>query len=373
MNRRIVTLTHEFFPYRGGIATWVQSFANAAVHRGHDIEVWCPDDPALDPGAFAYRVRGMPVPGGQSWRSRIALGRHLAKTRPDWQDAVLLLPEPGPIRTWMYLQMTRIRLPERVFVVLHGTEILRFTAFPHRRALFRRLLHRCERIGVVSEHNRRLLIKQFPALADRTVTTYGAVQDKVYEDVSGAVDRPASDKVVLLTVGRISPRKGQMEVIEALGRLPIDLRHNVVYRVVGPTNSERYLRRLRRAAHRYRVSVEFTGAVPDAALADQYRRADIFIMASRKYWSSIEGFGLVYLEAGIHGLPVIAHRTGGVEEAVLHERTGLLVEPHDRDGLAAAIERLAGDRQHRTRLGMAGRQWALSFSWQKTVDTLFGP
>jgi glycosyltransferase involved in cell wall biosynthesis len=87
---------------------------------------------------------------------------------------------------------------------------------------------------------------------------------------------------------------------------------------------------------------------------------------------SVEGFGLVYLEAGAHGLPVIAHDIGGVPEAVVHEETGLLVQPGDTPALTAAFSRLIADAALRHRLGTAGRIRASQSSWHRSAQALFG-
>ncbi len=69
-----------------------------------------------------------------------------------------------------------------------------------------------------------------------------------------------------------------------------------------------------------------------------------------------EGMGVAVLKAAAAGVPVVAFAAGGVQEAVAHEVTGLLVAPGDVDGLALAITRLLDDKSMRTRLGEAGRE-----------------
>jgi glycosyltransferase involved in cell wall biosynthesis len=101
---------------------------------------------------------------------------------------------------------------------------------------------------------------------------------------------------------------------------------------------------------------EFLGAV--AALAD------IFVLPSL-----VEGLPLALGEAMALGKPVVASRINAVPEAVDHERNGLLVEPLDAAGLAAAIGRLAGSLDLRERLGCAARETiATRFDARHTVD-----
>jgi glycosyltransferase involved in cell wall biosynthesis len=113
-------------------------------------------------------------------------------------------------------------------------------------------------------------------------------------------------------------------------------------------------------AHRLGVAgaVHFHGAVPVDDLPRRLADADIavqtsvFIPEDRQ----VEGVPNAILEAMAMGLPVVATRHGGIPEAVLHERTGLLVDEHDVAGLAAALARLAADPALAARLGRAGRE-----------------
>ncbi|MGE3277955.1 MAG: glycosyltransferase family 4 protein [Vicinamibacterales bacterium] len=105
-------------------------------------------------------------------------------------------------------------------------------------------------------------------------------------------------------------------------------------------------------------AVSFTGALTDAARDAAYRSARVFAMPSTG-----EGFGLVFLEAMRHGLPCVA-APGAAEEIVLHGRTGLIVSPGDREGLASALADLLGDPGSCARLGEAG---ALRVSAEFTV------
>ena len=84
-------------------------------------------------------------------------------------------------------------------------------------------------------------------------------------------------------------------------------------------------------------------------VADLLGACDVFVLPSRH-----EGLGVAALEAMALGCPVVASRVGGLAEAVVHERTGLLVRPGDASALAEALARILGDAALRARLGAAG-------------------
>ena len=85
----------------------------------------------------------------------------------------------------------------------------------------------------------------------------------------------------------------------------------------------------------------------------------------------MEGFGFVYLEASAYGLPIIANRTGGVEDAVLDKKTGLLSEPKDLENLTKNFRTLISDENYRKMLGQNGIQWASSHNWENTAKKLY--
>jgi phosphatidylinositol alpha-1,6-mannosyltransferase len=76
-----------------------------------------------------------------------------------------------------------------------------------------------------------------------------------------------------------------------------------------------------------------------------------------------EGFGIVYLEASAHGLPVVAGEAAGALDAVVPGTTGLLVDPTDHVRVADAIASLLRDRRRADALGRAGREYAARFAW----------
>jgi glycosyltransferase involved in cell wall biosynthesis len=85
--------------------------------------------------------------------------------------------------------------------------------------------------------------------------------------------------------------------------------------------------------------------------------------------ATMEGLGIILLQAGASGVPVVASAAGGIPEAVVHEETGLLVPPGDAGALASAISSLLADDAKRKALGQAGRKRVREvFSVSKMVE-----
>lgn len=369
----IFLITHEFYPRRGGIATFAEEIAKASASLGYDLEVWAQSVPSNAPEKpWPFRLRRLPLKGTHDLWCQLRLAAQVVRARRRLRHAIVYLPEPGPMLTMMLLQFFHAFRPGRLVLTFHGSEILKFARSPLRRTLARRLIGHATRISTLTHYTQELLLTHFPEAADKIHLTPGALRT----DFAVVPPRRAAsrDKVVVLTVGRLHPRKGQLLTLEALQMLAPDVRSRLEYWIVGGQSKNNYESILRATAARAPdLAVRFLGNLPDDELSDVYERADIFAMTSVNHRHSIEGFGLVYLEASAHGLPVVAHDVGGVAEAVVDGVTGLLVPPHRPAQLAAAFEQLVFDPGLRRRLGEAGREWAQRNCWRKSAEALFQP
>lgn len=368
----IFLITHEFYPKRGGIATFTEEIARAGATLGYDVEVWAQSAPPQTEKTWPFRLRRLPLRGSHDLSCQVQLARELIRHRRDLRHATVYLPEPGPMLTMMLLQFFHAFRPHRLVLTFHGSEILRFSDSPVRRALARRLIRHASRVSTLTKFTQELLLSHFPEAAEKMFLTPGALRSDF------AVVRPKSippgRKTVVLTVGRLHPRKGHLATLHALQLLPPPIRSRIEYWIVGAHGKPKYESALRSAAAKHPdLQVRFFGNIPDQELSDLYDRADIFAMTSINLEHSVEGFGLVYLEAAAHGLPVIAHNVGGVSEAVLDGRTGLLVPPDRPLQLAAAFEKLIHDPALRHELGAAGREWAARNCWKESAAALFSP
>jgi phosphatidylinositol alpha-1,6-mannosyltransferase len=107
--------------------------------------------------------------------------------------------------------------------------------------------------------------------------------------------------------------------------------------------------------------ITFAGRLSDDRLAREYATANLFALPGRHRTGTKaqgEGFGLVFVEAGAAGLPVVAGAGGGADDAVEHDVSGLLVDPHDIGAVAGAIVRVLTDSELARRLGEGGRRLA---------------
>ncbi|MGZ4199220.1 MAG: glycosyltransferase family 4 protein [Thermoleophilia bacterium] len=166
---------------------------------------------------------------------------------------------------------------------------------------------------------------------------------------------------LIVCVGRLVARKGQDMLIAALADLDGGF-PDVKLALVGGGRLADELRR-QAAAAGVADRVHLPGEVSDDELRLWLQAADIFAAPSRTRLRGleVEGFGIVYAEAALTGLPVVAGRSGGAPEAVVEGETGFVVDAHTPDELSAALRRLLSmSSEERQQMGAAGRRLALS-------------
>lgn len=176
-------------------------------------------------------------------------------------------------------------------------------------------------------------------------------------------------KQILLSVSRLVARKGFDMVLGALPRI-LKKFPNTLYVIGGKGPDEARLKKIVARDSRLKRAVQFIGFVEDQDLPFLYNLADIFLMPSRfiQEKGDVEGFGMVFLEAGACGLPVVGGNSGGVPEAIQDGKTGFLVDPRNPQDLAEKVIKLLGDEKLRQKMGEAGKSWAREmFNWEKIV------
>ena len=169
----------------------------------------------------------------------------------------------------------------------------------------------------------------------------------------------------LISVGNLKPRKGYHLSLQAFARVQRSL-PQARYQIVGGGPGGGYHEQLLALIRRHDIrGVEFVGSVGAQDLASYYRSSSAFALLSQEHRFAFEGFGLVFLEAGGYGLPVVGSRTGGIPDAVRDGETGFLLSAEDVEGSAEAILRLLVDRDLSQRMGRAGRALAESLTWTR--------
>ncbi len=196
---------------------------------------------------------------------------------------------------------------------------------------------------VPSPHIKSVLVSQYDVPESRIhVARPGIAQPDHALGNGGAEALPP----LILSVGILHPRKGHDVLIKALAMIAdLDWRATIV----GTPWEDGYDRVLQQqiAQSGLAARIELAGRVSDATLAGLYCQAHLFALATR-----YEGYGIVFNEALVHGLPIVSCRTGAVPDTVPAD-AGVLVDRDDPSAFAAALRLVLADRAYRDRMAAA--------------------
>jgi phosphatidylinositol alpha-1,6-mannosyltransferase len=357
---RVLLATPDFPPMSGGIQ---QLLSQLVRHAPWDTTVVCFADAgheATDAGVPAHVIRTSRAPDHRLSILRLAgaTAREIRRRRPELVLSGHIVVAPAVLAT-----TRRPRRPAAQFV--YAKEL------GGRPSVARRVLPRMQLTLTISDYSRELAVAAgAPRERVRLVLPGGGIE-------TAGSPRSAAQAPLVVTVARLEDRYKGFDVVMRAMPLVRSQVADARWVIVGDgtLRTELYA-----TARRWGLGdcVSFAGAVDDETRDDILRRASVFVMPSRvpAGRGAGEGFGIVYLEAGAAGLPVVAADEGGATSAVLDGVTGLLCDPRDHVAVADRIVRLLTDPELARRLGEAGRVRQQQLSWERMareVDAVIRP
>lgn len=375
---RLLILTSEFPPFKGGIGTYARELAQAAQDAGHDVTVVAPDfhqdctdyDQQCSFEVIRYpdgapNMRGLPKRIAMTFKVAAA-GRYDIVHAADWPFFI-------PLRL-----LSQRRAPRRV-LTLHGSEI-RYMQAPKRRLVLD--LMRFWTPGWASwisnsRYTHDLALAAFPLtevdakpvpLGVSEAWTRARIDRRQARSALGIAD----DALVILSLGRVVARKGHLVLAEALSMLPSSISRRLEWWIAGPQLDERYAAELRSRAGSLEVRTILLGALPEEEVKLRMAAADLFCLPGYREGDAVEGFGLVFLEAAAFGVPSVATTSGGIPDAIDDSVTGLLVPERDAPALAEALHAMLSDDALRGRMSDAALARAERSTWAHVMRDTYG-
>jgi len=344
----------------GGIEGRVEGYVKELPKRGIRADVL-----ALSPdyksrigalwGARQYELSSKPT---RALRSLMATERILQNRN---LDSVFLIS--GAITLYGNALLAESRLMHRRTAVLfYGKDILQA-----RRGLLGRIMMR---LSILLSNavftNSRFTASLLPSLARKKQRElYPSVDPRLSSE--GLQDLGTRNRI--LFVGRLIKRKGADDLIDAFRLISEDF-PDWSLDIVGDGSERKRLERLV-ADLGLGMRVEFFGSLTGKALHDRYRLCDIVVMPSKRLSDDVEGFGTVFLEAGVFGKPSVGTFSGGIPESIVSGETGFLVREGDAKQLGKALKNLLSDPDLRSRMGRKARERVLKdFTWERSTRRL---
>lgn len=368
MKRLIVTL--EYPPQIGGIANYVYNLAKHLPPE--EVVVYAmPDKQAKDFDSQnswpTYRLKPY---WSFVWPHWLRLFFQISTLVSAEKIEMLYVNHVLPVGYVAYLIKKFKKVPYTLF--LHGTDIGMASSTPSKRKKFIQLCMNASAVVVNSEFLKNKLLSVVENLSNVRVL-YPCPSDNFLEVVKNQeeVDLLKSQlalngKRVIITVARVAEAKGYPHLVrfmpEILKQVP-----NTVWLIVGDGPKMNEVVAMVQKNNLQNV-VRFLGAVAPADLSKYYHLADLFVLLTHKDENREEGWGTVFLEAAACGLPVVAGRVGGVEEAVVDKQTGMVVDIFQEKETVGAIVKLLTDKELAHTMGVAGQtRVKQNFKWSNEI------
>ena len=363
----IIITTQCFFPEIGGIESLMTGMADAMSNVGKDVLVLADGKETANDESKKYKVKRFS--GWKPYRRRrkaIYLKKFIENNNIEAIYA----------DSWKSVEHLKL-VNVKIIVLAHGTEIPKkyfdkFYAFLNikKRRIIKSYAN-CQKIAANSAYTRDLMIASLKINSDKIKIIHPGID--IYEDFISKKDRENVKNLIkdaspiITTLARVEKRKGHKFVINAISELKSKF-PNMLYLVAGRGP---YLDEIKKYVELLGLekNVIFLGWITEPEKSLVLQSSDIFIMTPSQVGESIEGFGMVFIDAAFHGIASIGTLSGGISDAVIDNKTGLLCEEGNQASITENIDKLLSNKELRVELGKNGRERARrEYSWNAKVS-----
>jgi len=265
---------------------------------------------------------------------------------------------------WKSLEL--IKTDKKKFCLIHGKEI----NHPKGSSLNKRVikvLNNVEKVIANSEYTKNLAInnginKDKVKVINPGVTPVKELNKKSLEKVESLLKIKTPR---LITVSRFDKRKNHEKIIMALRNLK-QIYPEIVYICVGYGDEEENIKKLVKELN-LTSQVMFFKDISDDLKDALVTKSNIFVMPSVIHKSSVEGFGIAYVEAAQYGVPSLGGKDGGASDAIVHDKTGLVCDGNNLDDIYTSLNTMIENKKY-IELGRNAKEHAVKFKWEKIFE-----
>jgi len=264
---------------------------------------------------------------------------------------------------WKSLEL--IKTDKKKYCLIHGKEI----NHPQGSSLNKRaikVLNNVEKVIANSEYTKSLAInngvnRELVKVINPGINSAKELDKNSLEKVESLfkIKTPR-----LITISRFDKRKNHEKVIMALRNLK-QIYPDIVYICIGYGDEEKNIKSLVEELN-LNTQVMFFKDISDNLKNALVAKSDIFIMPSVIHKTSVEGFGIAYVEAAQYGIPSIGGKDGGASDAIEHNKTGMICDGNNLDEIYASLNSMIENKRY-LELGKNAKEYVSKFNWEKII------
>lgn len=372
--KKTLIITLEFPPQIGGIATYVNDLAETL--ETEKIVVLAPEiSQKKENEKIKYKLirRKLLFPKWlwPRWLKLFWLSWSIVR-REKIELIIIHHVLPAGYAAWLMRKLFKI--PFLVFS--HGTDIAAASRTKWKARMAEMICRASEQVICNSDSLARRLLIRFPRLTSKVSVMYPCPEDIFSEPVDPQKiaeirqNLALSGKNVILSVARMVEGKGWPHLVRVVAEV-VKTNPHIVWLIIG--NGPK-LKEIIADVEKNNLQniVRFIGDVPHHEMPKYFQVANLFVLLTHPDNGLEEGLGLVFLEAAAAGLPAIAGKSGGVEEAVINGQTGLVFDVYrELPAISTAIIELFGEPDFAKQLGRSAQQRIKQeFNWHHQLERI---
>ena len=364
LNKVIIITTQCFFPKIGGIEALMTGMAEAMSISGKVIVIADGKSTSSDSKKKYEIIRF------NDWKPirRIRKSNYVKKLCADNNVKAIYAD------SWKSIEyLDKLNIP--IIVLAHGTEIQKNIGFLSlykylKQKRIKKSYQNSFKIAANSTYTKELIINSLGVDNDKITVIHPGIDiyDKFINanTINKINNLINSSGPVLVTLARLEHRKGHIVILEALSRL-ISKYPNLLYFIAGDGNFKKTIKN-KVSELGLKNNVKFLGWITEPEKSVLLKNTDLFLMTPHLEKESVEGFGMVFIDAAFHGIATLGTDNGGISDAIINGKTGLIAKTSDLNDITSKIDELLSDKTKRIKLGLAGQKNAYArFTWDKKV------
>ena len=265
---------------------------------------------------------------------------------------------------WKSLEL--IKTDKKKYCLIHGKEINHSKGSSINKRIVK-VLNDVEKVIANSEYTKNLAIDKGVNLEKIKVINpgIGPIQELNKKSLKKVEDLLKIKTPRLITISRLDKRKNHEKIIMALRNLKPQY-PDIVYICIGYGNEEENLKRLVQELD-LSSQVMFFKDISDDLKNALIAKSNIFVMPSIIHKTSVEGFGIAYVEAAQYGIPSLGGKDGGASDAISHDKTGLICDGNNLDQIYSSLSLMIENKKY-LEYGKSAKDTVSKFYWSKIIE-----
>lgn len=362
----IIITTQCFAPNIGGIEALMTGMAESMASQGKDVLVLADGKDSLDDKTTKYAIKRF-----SGWKPlrRIRKALYLEKICKEHKVDFIYAD------SWKSIEYLN-KKNKKILVLAHGTEIpkqywtLMIDTLRFKKNRIIKSYRGVHKIIANSNYTKDLMRASLKIDHDKIQIIHPGID--VYKDFISTHEEKYVKQIVyrrspvITTLARVEKRKGHKYIINAINELKPKF-PNLIYLIAGKGP---YLKNIKNYVEKLNLHNEvlFLGWITEPEKSLILKNSDIFIMTPITTGESVEGFGMAFIDAAFHGVASIGSDDGGISDAIIDGKTGIICEAGNQSNITANLKKIIEDKEFRNELANNGKKIAEEkFSWENKV------